>query len=278
MVIDVKNRMFTQTDVRETITNTAEAAVAWNYDFARYINKLTLLADLYGLYISPDGLYLYLAHVTGANTSEIAQWTMSIRWDITTATATRVLDISAKEEDVRGIFFKPDGTKMYIAGEHGDSVDEYNLSTNWDISTAVYSQEFDLSASQLLIKGLFFREDGKLMCISGTTNNQIKTFNITTAWDISTAESIVSTITASTPGGNFFSRDGVYLFVTEAATPAKSYIMTSPFKLSTAIDHTEFIVTPALTLRSIFFNPTGTQMYLLGDGSIQQYSIRRGWR
>jgi hypothetical protein len=39
-----------------------------------------------------------------------------------------------------GVFFKPDGLKMYVIGAIGDDVNEYDLSTAWDVSTASYLQ------------------------------------------------------------------------------------------------------------------------------------------
>ena len=47
----------------------------------------------------------------------------------------------------QGIAFNNDGTKMFIIGSSGDDVNEYNLSTAFDVSTASYTTEF-FSASQ----------------------------------------------------------------------------------------------------------------------------------
>jgi hypothetical protein len=62
------------------------------------------------------------------------------QWDISTAVYLQNFSISAQEATPHGLFFKPDGLKMYISGAGGDDVNEYNLSTAWDISTSVYLQ------------------------------------------------------------------------------------------------------------------------------------------
>ena len=41
--------------------------------------------------------------------------------------------------------FNNDGTKMYVIGQLGKDVNEYNLSTGFDISTASYAHNFSVS-------------------------------------------------------------------------------------------------------------------------------------
>ena len=45
-------------------------------------------------------------------------------------------DVSGEETNPGSLFFKSDGTKMYVTGTAGDDVNEYALSTAWDVSTA----------------------------------------------------------------------------------------------------------------------------------------------
>jgi DNA-binding beta-propeller fold protein YncE len=37
--------------------------------------------------------------------------------------------------------FKPDGTKMFVTGSTGDDINEYSLSTAWDITTATLTKQ-----------------------------------------------------------------------------------------------------------------------------------------
>ena len=51
-------------------------------------------------------------------------------------------DISDDTDDLRGIFIKPDGKRVYVTNDEDDddqSVIEYSLTTPFDISTAVKS-------------------------------------------------------------------------------------------------------------------------------------------
>ena len=95
--------------------------------------------------------------------------------------------ISAVETSASGIFFKDDGTKMYTTGQTGQGVDEFNLSTAWDVTTASHSYFFSTSSQDSLPRDLFFKPDGTKMWIIGDTNDRIYEYTLSTAWDLSTA-------------------------------------------------------------------------------------------
>ena len=54
-----------------------------------------------------------------------------------------------------------------ILGSTGDDVNEYTLSTAWNISTASYVQNFSVINQEPTPEGMFFRPDGKKMYIVG---------------------------------------------------------------------------------------------------------------
>ena len=76
------------------------------------------------------------------------------------------------------MFFKPDGLKMFItgqAGQAGDSVYEYDLSTAWDISTASYLQNFRWVSywdgqNAGTLNSVFLKPDGNTIYILGESN------------------------------------------------------------------------------------------------------------
>jgi hypothetical protein len=53
---------------------------------------------------------------------------------------------------------------MFIVGQSGRDVNEYDLSTAFDISTAVYSQNFSVSAQDSQPFGISFNTDA-LKCL-----------------------------------------------------------------------------------------------------------------
>ena len=97
------------------------------------------------------------------------------------------LDVSGEDGLGHDIFFKPDGTKVYLLGTQGDDVNEYSLSTAWDLSTASYSQNFSVQTQETNPCGIFFKPDGSKMYIIGTSGDDVNEYNLSTLWDISTA-------------------------------------------------------------------------------------------
>jgi len=138
----------------------------------------------YGLDFKPDGTEMYVAGTTGDN---IYQYTLSSAWDITSASYTRTFTVTSQESDPNAVYFKPDGTKMYVIGTSGDDVNEYNLSTAWDISTATYSTVYSISAYETGPQALSFSSDGTKFWVAGTTYNRIAEFTMSTPWSVATA-------------------------------------------------------------------------------------------
>ena len=152
-------------------------------------------------------------------------------WDITTAIYLQSFSVAAEEITPAGLFFKPDGLKMYICGFAGDDVNEYDLSTAWDVSTASFLQNFSVAAQELAPQGLFFKPDGLKMYIIGTSGDDVNAYNLSTAWDVSTASFLRNFSVAAqqlAPNALFFKPDGLKMFVI-GFTPTKvfEYIFTA---------------------------------------------------
>ena len=52
--------------------------------------------------------------------------------------------VNAQDSQPEALFFKPDGSKMYIIGRTTDDIFEYDLSTAWDITTISFLQSLPL--------------------------------------------------------------------------------------------------------------------------------------
>ncbi len=280
MAVDVTNGILKQSDVRETITNTEETPVLFDLAYARF-EGVASIAGGRGLFISPDGLELYTAHAD----DDILQYTMTKKWDVTTATLTHTLDVSAKETDLYGVWFKPDGSKMYTLGANGVSMDEYNLGTPWLLSSAIYLQEKDMAGlERLQPRGLYFREDGKQVYVSNNeATDRIDAWYLSTPWDVTTMSIIeFKSFGATLLKGISFNRSGSKLyFYGSTDDEYKLYDLSTVFKISSAAAATpaDFKEFPLMTgPPRIFFNQNGSRLYLGNDTLIQQYSLKRGWR
>jgi hypothetical protein len=70
---------------------------------------------------------------------------------------------------------------MFIVGHNGDDVNEYILSTGFDISTATYSQNFSVSAQETAPYGLAFNTKGTKMFIVGATGDDVNEYDLAPA-------------------------------------------------------------------------------------------------
>jgi sugar lactone lactonase YvrE len=168
-----------------------------------------------GLFFKPDGSKFYLL---GFFAKTVFQYSMSTPWDVSTASYDSVsFSVNTEESNPRDVSFKPDGTKMYITGIAADEVNEYSLSTAWDVSTASYAANFNVATEELNPNSLSFNPDGDKFWMVGLTSDSVFQYSLSTAWDISTASydsisfSVVSQ--ASSSSSIRFKSDGTKMYI-----------------------------------------------------------------
>lgn len=128
-----------------------------------------------GLTFSDDGLFMYTCGSTGDN---VYQYTLTVAFDITTASFTRSFGVNTKEGAVASVTFGNSGTIMYICGSSSTSIHAYNLSTAWNISTAVFSKSKSISTETALPTGMFWKPTGDVLFVSDDTNNRILKYTV----------------------------------------------------------------------------------------------------
>ena len=72
-------------------------------------------------------------------------------------------DVSSEEQKPNGFTFNNDGTKMFVTGHKGDDVNEYILSTAWDVSTASFVDTFSTKSEDGDGRDVKFNQDGTKM-------------------------------------------------------------------------------------------------------------------
>jgi len=186
--------------------------------------------------------------------------------------------ISAEETAPTGLFFKPDGTKMYVSGSSGDDVNEYALSTPGDITTATFTALFSIAGQDTATTDLFFKPDGLTFYIVGDTNNAIFQYTLGTAWDITTASYASKTFSVASqetsPSGLWFKPDGLAMYVVGSATDTVyQYTLSTAWDVSTA-SYSGISVSVAAqdsTPSGLSFGDDGFSMFVLGSGTDQIY-------
>ena len=199
---------------------------------------------------------------------------------------------------VRGINFKPDGTRMYITNRISDSnedarVTQYTLTTPFDISTATDPVSTNLvgdggSIPQMkLPHAIEFKPDGTRIFV--TTNKDptsVYQFKLTTPWDTTTLEFELRFTVDLTGADNedqvralAFKPDGTRMFVGGMKIDViREYILTTPFDLSdvsVGAISTVDLEDADDSMRNIQFNSDGTKLYIAGDenNDMKMYSL-----
>ena len=124
---------------------------------------------------------------------------------------------------LRGLTFKPDGTRMYIGQTTYGKVLQYDLATPWDVSSATNLVESSSYLSQENnIRNIQFTSDGTIMYLGGNGGNDINKYTLSTAWDVSTLNHITSYSVSAQTGttntimtGFKFTANFTKLYVTE---------------------------------------------------------------
>jgi len=114
--------------------------------------------------------------------------------------------VATQETNQQGIAFSKSGTKMFIVGSSGDGVDEYTLTTAWDVSTASFVDSFSVNSQEATPHDIWFDSTGKTMFITGAIGDDVNVYKLTVAWDVSSASFVDSFSVASedtAPNGMF---------------------------------------------------------------------------
>ena len=229
-----------------------------------------------GMFFKPDGTKVY---VTNLDLQGVNEFDLSTAWDLTTMSYSSVtLVVSSRETSPRGLFFKPDGTKLYHAGATGDKVYEYDLSTAWDLSTAVFNDFISISSKHANPRGVAFNTTGTKMFTVGTSTAIVYEWALGTAWDVTTAvysqnfsHGISSTVDIT------FNNDGTKCFlVNTSADTVREYSLTTAFDVSTMSYDGNLLGTGSqdTTPNAIQFKSDGTKLFVGGgaNATVYQYT------
>lgn len=192
-------------------------STAWDVSTAIFVSQSNSTtaqnATPQGMYFKPDGTKVF---ITGSSApAGIWAYSCAAPWDVSTITYdSKTLNLSSQTTAPTGVWFKPDGTKMFIASNTGtyvDSIIEYGLSTAWDISTGTFTASLSVASRDTAPNGVQFTDDGMRMFVCGNQGDSIVIYDLSTAWDISTATFLVETSNVSTLTGATITPTDLYV-------------------------------------------------------------------
>jgi sugar lactone lactonase YvrE len=259
------------------------AAITWDISTATYdsssfsiASQDTLPSDVA---FSSDGTKMYML---GYNNQTIYQYSLSTAWHVNTASYGSVSYLINQDSGNTGLYFKPDGTKLYVIGSSGNNVYQHTLGTAWDLSTASYdSVSFSIAGEDGLAQGVTFKPDGTKMYMTGGINNTIFQYTLSTAWDISTAsyDSISFNIASQEvgPTGTSFKSDGTRMWLIGNTDTIFQYDLSTPWDLSSAAYNSvsKNFTSQDTNPHGLFVRDDGTKLYIIGttNDTVYQYSI-----
>ena len=230
-----------------------------------------------GVFFKPDGLKMYAVSDVD---DDVSEYDLSTAWDVTTAVYLQSFSIVTQESNSQGLFFKPDGLKMYVLGYTEDDVKEYDLSTAWDISTATYGRDFSVISNAQNPTDVFFKPDGLKMYVTSNTSGDVNEYNLSTAWDVTTAvysQNLSVSVQANTPSSVFFRADGLKMYVLSlAGDDVNEYDLSTAWDISTAVYlQAHAVASEESVPQGLFFKPDGLKMYVVGQAvdAVVEYNV-----
>ena len=187
-----------------------------------------------GVAFNNDGTKMFVTGFTGDN---VYEYTLSTGFDLTsTVSFVDSFDVSTHETAPGGLTFNNEGTKMFVVGEDAKKVNEYTLTTPFDVSSASFVDSFDVRNEVWRPRDVTFNNDGTKMFVVGNSN-EVDEFKLSTGFDLSSTITHVDSFDVSAhetaPGGLTFNNDGTKMFVVGSdGDDVNEYTLSCAFKVT----------------------------------------------
>ena len=121
---------------------------------------------------------LFIYDLTG--TDSIKQYSLNSPYNLSSltlqkqSTGTSDKNFQAIEDDPQGFTFSSDGSKMFITGREKNKIQEFNLSTPFDLSEVSKTGVYSIATQIALVGGISFSNDGLKMFVTDGSNDADK--------------------------------------------------------------------------------------------------------
>ena len=243
-----------------------------------------------GMCFSADGSYVWFL---GIDTDRIYQLNLSTPYDLTTNTGGTGLSfaVSYVSNESTGVFVSPDNSRLFFTDQQNNRTRQLTLPVlaekgeepvNFSLAYTSYSQALDVTSdSSGVVRGLSFNDDGTKVYFVGD-NTSIYQWNLTSAFDLSTATSSGNTFNVGSQEGGpqdvCFNNDGTKMFVTGTnADDLVEYALSSAYDITTATFTTQSTGTIGTNPKGIAFNNDGTILFAVGGSDLYAWSLGTGF-
>ena len=121
----------------------------------------------------------------GDNDNRVYEYALSSAFDLSSLSYIDYISVSSQDSYPTEIKFNHDGTKMYIQ-VHGQDINEYTLSTAFDISSTVtHKGSYSVSSSDGVVAyGFSFNNDGTKLFTTGASYDRVNEHSLTTPFSL----------------------------------------------------------------------------------------------
>ncbi len=252
-----------------------------------------------GLNFNNDGTKMYT--VTAGASDAVIEHILTTPYDISTAIVnnTKIVDRGGATQATQ-VVFNNDGTKMFIVNHAGNkSVDEYLLSTAFDVSTATFNDEQDISSQEIRANSIAFNNDGTRMIVAGAGNrsqHKIHEYSLATPFDLSSTVTHLNTEDLSSThnyiDGVTFNYDGTKMYtirgigdLVKNLHKISQFKLTTPYDVSTrSLEGTFDTSSVSADSREVVFSNDGSKMFIIDDSpsdasnnKVHEFNLSCNW-
>lgn len=173
----------------------------------------------------PDGSRMYTVDKTSGDLHQynIAGGTAN-NWNLNSipATPSETVSLSSFDTDPEGMWWKPDGTVLFIAGNQTTTVYQLNATTPWDITSLSTTPDFTFTpnASEItVLRGIFIDPEGKRMYLvqGGPINGGVYQYDLNADYSLSVTPDFTGNKISDRNNSDdvFFRNDGKLIYIIE---------------------------------------------------------------
>lgn len=225
-----------------------------------------------------DGTRMYILGNTG---DDVTEYALSSAWNVSSATFTDTFDARTAIENLlgatngdllTGMTFNDDGSKLYIADRRSDDIFEFDLSTNYDVSTAGAVVNNIPITGENNVRDISFNDDGSEIYAIGNSGDDVNVFPLSTNYDLSSVGSSTNHALPgspdNTPQAILIDNAGTTFWVAGSTDDEiKEYTLSTTFDFSSTITFIEATPFPTVDInpRGLVFNNDGTKLFVACD-------------
>ena len=263
-----------------------------------FVQSKSIASAFYlGLNFNNDGTKMYTVR-NGGKTDAVIEHILTTPYDISTATEnnTKLLHRGGGNTNYipTQVVFNNDGTKMFISNHTGSYIEYYSLTTAFDISTATFDNQKNISAQEIRANSFAFNNDGTRMIVAGAGNesqHRIHEYSLATPFDLSSTVTHLNTEDLSSThnyiDGVIFNYNGTKMYTIRNQTNADNHIsqfkLTTPYDVSTLSLEGTFDVSSLISgssdSREMVFSNDGSKMFIIDDGleQVHEFNLSCNW-